>query len=97
VSVPGSGALLNDSDIEYNSGNTADVGSDTGYTVGGAIGYRLKESGVRFEAQFNHQKNDIDSASALVVTITAGGDATINSGMANVIVDFKTKSPKWTP
>lgn len=35
-------------------------------------------SGVRLEAQFNHQKNDIDSASALGVTLTAGGDATIN-------------------
>ncbi|MBT7581584.1 MAG: porin family protein [Kordiimonadaceae bacterium] len=96
ISLQGGGALLNESNLSDNAGNTADVDLKTGYIIGGSVGYRFK-MGARIEAQFNHQKNDISSASALGVSVTADGDATINSRMANFFYDFKTKSPKWSP
>lgn len=34
VSIQGGGAFINDSDLNDNAGNTAEVGLDTGYIVG---------------------------------------------------------------
>ena len=97
LSVEGGGAFLTDSDLSDNLGNSAEVSFDAGYALSASIGYRFKKFSVRAEAQFNHQNNALDSASALGTTVSAGGDATINSGMANVYYDFKLKSDKWSP
>jgi opacity protein-like surface antigen len=67
---------------------------DTGFLVGGAIGYQLQA--FRFEGEFTYLQNSVDKLSAFGLSAGADGDQSVMAGLANVYFDFDTQTP-WTP
>ncbi len=66
---------------------------ETGYLVGGAIGYDYANSPFRTEVEFTYRTGDTDTIPASIGT---GGDLASTSLMINAYYDFETGSA-WTP
>jgi opacity protein-like surface antigen len=67
-------------------GVTGEIGTETGFNIHGAIGYRISDA-FRAEAEFTYRQNDIDqltiAAFGLSASGAASGDVTSASGMIN--------------
>lgn len=67
-------------------GVTGEIGTETGFNIHGAVGYRIT-SDFRAEAEFTYRQNDIDqltiAAFGLTASGAASGDVTSASGMLN--------------
>ncbi len=79
-------SVLADSDIS-GLGLAGEAAFDTGFVVGGAIGYRLFDN-LRAEANLRYRKADVDKVTSGAVTLKGVGDVGILTLMANVYVDF---------
>lgn len=87
-------AFLSDSDVDA-FGYSAEISSDTGYSIGLALGYEF-EYNIRLEAAIGYQANDLDELSVYGYTESLDGDISILSFMANGYYDFKN-STAFTP
>jgi len=71
---------------------------DTGFVVGGAIGYDMGPAmgpfGLRLEAELSYRDNDVDSHSVggAAQPLPTGGTSAL-AGMGNILFDFNTGSP----
>jgi opacity protein-like surface antigen len=82
-------------DLDFSAeGETVTTELDTGFIVGGALGYQLQA--FRLEGEFAFLQNDVDKLSAMGISLGADGDVSVMSGFANVYFDFDTMTP-WTP
>ena len=103
VSLQAGASFLSDAD---NAGGGVSIESsfDTGFNVGGAIGYGIRNSGIRIEGEVSYRVNDLDNltvtndggvGAALGVgslnglSLAADGDVSALSGMVNVFYDFQ--------
>jgi OOP family OmpA-OmpF porin len=93
VSGFGGVTLLEESTIKQ-GGLAGDADFDTGFNAGGAIGYDWGK--FRSEFEISYRKNDLDTVSALGVTLDATGDVSSISYLANVYFDFENAS-SFTP
>ena len=74
-------AIATDSDLKVTGSPTVKMEYDTGYTVGGAVGYMLER--FRIEGEISYQANDVDkidglsldplSAEAIALTLLVNG------------------------
>jgi OOP family OmpA-OmpF porin len=70
---------------------TAELSYDTGFTVGGAVGYMMEN--FRVEGEISYQTNDMDSLSAYGVSIPFDGDISALTFLVNGYMDFATGGP----
>jgi len=91
-SVFGGGTYLEDSEISNTGG--AEYTFDTGWNLGGAIGYDY--GNVRAEFELAYRQNDFDSLNAPgfgSIPITSGADISALTYMINGYWDFQNSSP----
>jgi opacity protein-like surface antigen len=88
-------AIMPDSDIDVNivgegsySGN---LEYDTGFIIGGAIGYKIDQ--FRIEGAVGYQNNDIDKISAYGESESLDGDISTLAFLLNGYLDFPTEGP----
>jgi opacity protein-like surface antigen len=62
-SVNAGSALMTDSDLKVTGVPTVKIEYDTGYTVGGAVGYMMDS--FRIEGEVSYQANDVDKVDGL--------------------------------
>lgn len=87
--------FLNDTTLsEEGFSITADTAYDSGTLLEGAVGYDFGSS--RVEGEIGYRKNDIDTFSALGVSITGNGDVETLSFMINVYFDIENQTA-FTP
>ena len=85
--------MPNDSDADFDSGETVTFGFDDGFAFSGAIGGRI-EKGIRAEAEFSYLKSDLDKASVSGFGSTpVDGDISSISLLANGYFDFINEGP----
>jgi opacity protein-like surface antigen len=84
---------MNDSTLSDASGSV-DVGFDNGLGLIASAGYSFDAA--RVELEFGYRKNDLDSFSALGVSVPGSGELTSKSLMANFYYDFTPKE-QWSP
>ena len=89
-------AMLSDSDItdSTDSGVTLTMEYDTGWTLGGALGYGF--GSFRVEGEIAYQANDIDKLSILGIPFNASGDVSSLAFLINGYFDFVNDSA-FTP
>jgi opacity protein-like surface antigen len=78
-------AMLSDSDIT-DSGATITTEYDTGWTLGGALGYDFNR--FRVEGEISYQTNDVDKIGAMGVSFDANGDVSSLAFLINGYFDF---------
>ena len=79
---------------EQGVSDTAEIEFDTGFVLGAAAGYDLGM--FRVEGEIGYRMNDIDSFSALGVSISGSGEIDTLSFLVNGLVDFENKTA-FTP
>jgi len=88
-------AMMSDSNLDMTLSGfpplSAELSYDTGYTVGGAVGYMMEK--FRVEGELSYQKNDIDSLSAYGQSESLNGDISAFTFLANGYFDFATGGP----
>jgi len=88
-------AMMSDSDLDITLSGfpplTAELSYDTGYTIGGAVGYMMEK--FRVEGELSYQANDIDSLSALGQSESLNGDMSALTFLFNGYLDFATGGP----
>ena len=89
-------AMLSDSDITDSTdpGVTLTMEYDTGWTLGGALGYGF--GSFRVEGEIAYQANDIDKLSILGIPFNASGDVSSLAFLINGYFDFVNDSA-FTP
>jgi outer membrane protein W len=93
VGAFGGVSILEDSDLSVdNAGLSYDVevDSDTGWALGGALGYAF-DFGLRTEAELAYRRNDLDKfhvTNPLPSTVSVDGDTTALSILGNVWYDI---------
>jgi len=85
-------SLPADSDMDFDSGDSADVEFDPGFSGMLAIGGQINER-MRIEPELAYQKNDLDKASASGTSASASGEITSMSFLTNFYYDFINNSP----
>ena len=73
---------------------SGDMEYDTGYTIGGAVGYMMEK--FRLEGELSYQANDIDKVSGAGGSEPVNGDVTALTLLFNGYFDFDT-GRFWTP
>ncbi len=92
-------AIANDSEVTDSTmpGITLDIESDTGYALGGAIGYANFAGNARIEAEVAYQQNDLNKVDlAGLGSLDLTGDASSLSLLVNGYYDFNNSSA-FTP
>ena len=88
-------AIMPDSDFDVNivgfGSGTADLSYDTGFIIGGAVGY-MKEK-FRFEGELSYQTSDMDSLSGPGGSVSINGDLSALTFLVNGYFDFATGGP----
>ena len=85
--------MPNDSDVDFDSGDTVTFEFDDGFSFSGSIGGRI-EKGIRAEAEFSYLKSDLDKASISGLGSTpVDGDVSSISLLANGYFDFINDGP----
>jgi len=88
-------AIAPDSDIDVTitglGSGAGELSYDTGYTVGGAVGYMMEK--FRFEGELSYQKNDMDSLSGPGGSLSVNGDISALTFLVNGYIDFTTGGP----
>jgi len=89
---------LDNTSFDTNAFGIIDNSYDTGFVVGGAIGYDLGQTmgpfGVRLEAEFSYRNNDVDDHSVGgAILPNSFGSTSAMAGMGNVLFDLNTGSP----
>ena len=79
-------SILADSDIS-GLGLSGEAEFDTGFVIGGALGYRIFDN-LRAEANLSYRQADVDKVTSGAVVLEGAGDASVLALMANVYVDF---------
>lgn len=91
-------AFVPDSDVDFTfsdmGSGTGELSYDTGYTVGGALGYMMDQ--FRVEGEVSYQSSGIDIFSAYGESESVSGDITALTFLVNGYFDFATGGP-WTP
>lgn len=87
VGISGGASFIHESDIEIIGAGSDKVSYDTGYGFGVNAGYNF--DGFRIEAEISHRVADVDKVAGISYS---GADITVNSYMANGILDFKNNS-----
>jgi len=89
LGINGGVAFLNDSDFAVPGAISGDIKFDTGFGVGGAVGYDLGTIPIRFEGEVTYRKNDINNLTTGSSAFPeVSGDFTAWSFMANWYWDF---------
>jgi opacity protein-like surface antigen len=85
-------AMLSDSDITDSTlpGATITTEYDTGWALGGALGYDFNR--FRVEGEISYQKNDVDKIGAMGVSFDASGDVSSLVFLINGYFDFVNDS-----
>ena len=88
--------IVPDSDIDETAAGlgtiSAELSYDTGYTVGGAVGYMMEK--FRGEGEISYQANDMDSISIPSLgSISVNGDVSALTFLVNGYLDFATGGP----
>ncbi|MCG8640760.1 MAG: porin family protein [Desulfobacterales bacterium] len=85
---------LTDSDLTDPNlaGTVLEVESDTGFSVGAAVGYGFSNN-FRLEGEISYQSNDVDKISFLGLSTSTTGDSTALTFLLNGYYDFKNNSP----
>ena len=85
-------AMLSDSDITDSTlpGATITTEYDTGWTLGGALGYDFNR--FRVEGEISYQTNDVDKIGAMGVSFDASGDVSSLAFLINGYFDFVNDS-----
>ena len=88
-------AIVPDSDLDvtiYGLGSaTEELSYDSGFTIGGAVGYMVEN--FRFEGELSYQTNDMDSLSAFGLSGPVNGDISVLTFLVNGYFDFATGGP----
>jgi opacity protein-like surface antigen len=84
-------SILEDSDIS-GGGLSGEAEFDTGYVIGGAVGYRLAD-GFRVEGSVSYRESDVDAVTSGGVELNGAGDANLTAIMANAYYDFDLGIP----
>ena len=88
-------ALVPDSDVDVSfpgTGSfTGELSYDTGFTVGGAVGYIMEK--FRVEGELSYLTSDIDSISAFGFSESLDGDISALTFLVNGYIDFATGGP----
>jgi opacity protein-like surface antigen len=96
VRVSGGVSLLADSDWSDDFGDSGKLEYDEGYVLGIAAGLAITNStdmGLRLEAEFGYQENDIDTVSLDGFgSASIDGNVKIMTFMLNGYIDFRNKS-----
>ena len=79
-------SILADSDIS-GLGLSGEAEFDTGFVIGGALGYRIFDN-LRAEANLSYRQADVDKVTSGAVVLEGAGDASVLALMANVYIDF---------
>ncbi len=81
-------AMLSDSDLTDSTlpGATITLEYDTGFTLGGALGYDFNR--FRVEGEISYQTNDVDKIGAMGVSFDASGDVSSLAFLINGYFDF---------
>ena len=91
-------AIMPDSDVDADivgeGSFSADLEYDTGFVIGGAVGYKMDK--FRIEGAITYQQNDIDKLSAGGESESLSGDISTLAFILNGYLDFPTESP-FTP
>ena len=87
-------SFLNDVDTTDSTGFTITTDFDTGFLGTGAFGRSF--GNFRAEGEVFYNTNDVDTVSALGISIAGSGDVSTTGLMVNGYYDFETNS-KWTP
>ncbi len=85
---------LTDSDLTDPNlaGTVLEVESDTGFSVGAAVGYGFSNN-FRLEGEISYQSNDVDKINYLGLSASTTGDSTALTFLLNGYYDFKNNSP----
>jgi opacity protein-like surface antigen len=88
-------AIMSDGDIDVSipglGSGTAELSYDTGFTIGGAVGYMMEK--FRLEGELSYQTSDIDSLSGPGGSMSINGDISALTLLANGYIDFDTGGP----
>jgi opacity protein-like surface antigen len=85
-------ALALDTDVSFSDGSPKEeIEWDAGYTFGGAIGYMIKK--FRLEGEVSYQENDVDRVTISGSSVSASGDVSLLTFLANGYYDFTNDSP----
>jgi len=84
-------SIAEDSDIS-GGGLSGEVDFDTGFAVGGAVGYRLS-NGLRAEGNVSYRETDVDEVTGGGIALDGAGDVSLVTVMANIYYDFDLGSP----
>jgi opacity protein-like surface antigen len=89
-------AMLSDSDLTDSTmpGLTLTTEYDTGWALGGALGYDFNR--FRVEGEISYQTNDVDKISVLGIPFSASGDVSSLAFLINGYFDFVNDSA-FTP
>ena len=101
LGLHGSIAFIDDSATD-GSPTTDKFSMDTGAGYGASIGYRPRGahgnwSNMRIEAEWHHQRADIDQVSTTSGTANGDGSVRANAGMLNIFYDAAISMPEWRP
>jgi opacity protein-like surface antigen len=87
--------ILPDSDLDVTISGLGSVSEelsyDSGFTIGGAVGYKIEN--FRYEGEISYQKNDLDSISALGISLPVDGDISFLTFLVNGYFDFGSGGP----
>lgn len=93
IAVAAGSTWLNDATLS-DASDSIDAEFDTGLGLAVALGHTFDAA--RAELEFGYRKNDIDSFGAMGYSVSASGDVTSKSVMANIYYDFAPKA-QWSP
>ncbi len=79
-------SILEDSDIS-GGGISGEAEFDTGFVIGGAVGYRFAD-GFRVEGGVSYRESNVDKGTYSGGELNGTGDANLTAIMANVYYDF---------
>jgi opacity protein-like surface antigen len=101
VGVQGSVPFVNETDVNVNGTKAGEVDFDTGYGIGGSLGYTPGPNGnfldnMRFEAEYFYRNNELDGFSAGGTSAQIADDISSDTYMINAYYDIDTGS-RLTP
>ncbi|MEO0501229.1 MAG: outer membrane beta-barrel protein [Pseudomonadota bacterium] len=92
VSVFGGASFQLDQDSDSETAADIDVDFDTGFVVGGSVGYRFDDvlpfGGVRVELEGAYRENDADEVEVATADVAFTGDNSSSSLLVNALIDF---------
>ena len=88
IGLHGSVAFVGNEDAKTALGNGR-INNDTGFGVGGALGYRLPMApGLRAEAEYHHEESDHNNVAFGGGTFNLNGKTKVDAAMANLYYDL---------